>query len=909
MKGAEIRQAFLDYFNEKGHTILPSSSLVPAHDPTLLFTNAGMVQFKEVFTGQVTRPYSRAATCQKCVRAGGKHNDLENVGYTARHHTFFEMLGNFSFGDYFKRDAIRMAWEFLTVRLGLPKEPLWVTVFHEDREAADIWSKQIGIPAGRIVAMGEKDNFWSMGDTGPCGPCSEIIIDQGPEFSCGKPDCGVGCDCDRYLEIWNLVFMQFERHNDGRMTPLPKPSIDTGMGLERITTAIQGGKSNYDSDLFTPIIVAIEGETDLHYGRNHTADISFRVIADHLRAITFLIGDGVLPSNEGRGYVLRRIIRRAARHGKLININRPFLHRLISAVVEAMHGPYPEIEDNLSYIATITNQEEERFQYALDRGLSLLTDIIESSGKGKGKEIPGREIFRLYDTYGFPLDITQEILAEQGLGFNQAEFEAAMAQQREQARKHWQGSGAKEVKEVYRQLSAELPQTRFLGYENTSETGQVIVIINDTIRETADRLGGDARAAKVFVSELIKDPGKYTVSESDEAWVILDRTPFYAEKGGQVGDSGVMKGEGFLADVIDTHTMADMMVHRIIVKRGVVRTGDQVYLEVNMDRRLAIAMNHTATHLMHAALREILGDHVRQAGSLVAADRFRFDYTHFAPLTPKEIERIEAHVNEQIRHDIPVSTREMELQRALDSGAMALFGEKYHELVRVVQISDVSIELCGGTHSESTGQIGLFLILSETGIAAGVRRIEALTGRGAYEYVQRMRTDLATIAEMLKAPETEVRGRIERILKQVRDQEREIRELKNQYAHQEIGGILERVQEVDGIKVLAYNPTGPTMDMDALRSMADMLADKLGSGVVALAVEVKGKAHILIKVSKDLIHTIKAPDLVKKVAEHVGGSGGGRPDMAQAGGNNPGGIPDALASVPEAIKGLLRINS
>ncbi|MGA1843910.1 MAG: alanine--tRNA ligase [bacterium] len=884
MKGAEIRQAFLDYFSEKGHTILPSSSLVPAHDPTLLFTNAGMVQFKDVFTGQTTRPYSRAATCQKCVRAGGKHNDLENVGYTARHHTFFEMLGNFSFGDYFKRDAIRMAWEFLTARLGIPKDPLWVTVFHEDREAADIWSREIGIPAERIVAMGEKDNFWSMGDTGPCGPCSEIIIDQGPEFSCGRPDCRVGCECDRYLEIWNLVFMQFERHDDGTMSPLPKPSIDTGMGLERITTALQGGKSNYDSDLFTPIIRAIEGETDQRYGRHRAADISFRVIADHLRAIAFLIADGVLPSNEGRGYVLRRIIRRAARHGKLINIDRPFLHRLVSAVAEAMHGPYPELADNRTYISTITSQEEERFQYALDRGLSLLNEIIESSKKTKKKEIPGREIFRLYDTYGFPMDLTQEILAEQGLGFNQAEFEDAMAQQREQARRHWQGSGAKEVKEVYRDLATQLPRTLFSGYEATSDTGQILAVITGS--EKVDQAG-----------------------EGQEVEVILDRTPFYAERGGQVGDSGIMKGEGFFADVTDTYTMADLMVHRINVKRGPVGTGDQVYLEVNGDRRFAIAINHTATHLLHAALREILGDHVRQAGSLVAADRFRFDYTHFAPLTPEELERIEAHVNEQIRQNIPVSTQEMALQNALDSGAMALFGEKYQEQVRVVRISDISIELCGGTHSETTGQIGLFLILSETGIAAGVRRIEALTGRDAYEYVRRMRRDVATIAEMLKTPETETRGRIERILKQVRDQEREIRELKNQCALQEIGGILERAQEVDGIKVLAYNPTGPTMDMEALRSMADMLSDKLGSGIIALAVEVKGKAHILIKVSKDLTHAIKAPDLVKKVAVHVGGSGGGRPDMAQAGGSNPGGIPDALASVPEAIKGLLRINS
>ncbi|MGA1865144.1 MAG: alanine--tRNA ligase, partial [bacterium] len=763
-----------------------------------------------------------------------------------------------------------------------PADKLWASVYKDDDEAYDIWEKQIGIPAERIVRLGEKDNFWAMGDTGPCGPCSEIIFDQCPEFSCGKPDCKVGCDCDRYLEIWNLVFMQFERHQDGKMTPLPKPSIDTGMGLERLATVIQGGKSNYDSDLFTPILRAIEEYTDQSYGGgDHSHDISFRVISDHIRAITFLVTDGVLPSNEGRGYVLRRIIRRAARHGKLININKPFLHRLVPKVAEVMNGPYPELEDNLNYITNITSQEEERFQYALDRGLSMLNEIMDSSKRKNSSRIPGEEIFRLYDTFGFPLDLTQEILSEQGFGFDQEGFDMAMAKQREQARKHWQGSGATEIKGIYKRLSSELPSTNFLGYENISGTGQVLAIISgpDMINEA---------------------------EEGRDVELILDRTPFYAEKGGQVGDSGIIKGEGFLADVKETVTLADMCVHRVKVKRGTIKTGDQAYLEVNNERRLAIALNHTATHLLHSALRNILGDHVRQAGSLVAPDRLRFDFTHFAPLTSKEMERIEADVNDQIRNSIKVTTREMGLNEAMNSGAMALFGEKYQDRVRVVQISDVSIELCGGTHSESTGQIGLFIILSETGIAAGVRRIEALTGKRAYDYVRRLRNEVADIAGMLKTPEMEIAQRVNRLMRESRDQERDIKELKAKLAQKEIGGILDQVKVVDGIKVLTYHPSGQNMDMESLRGTADSIADKLGSGIVALGTELKGKANILIKVSKDLTERIKAPDLIKRVAGHVGGSGGGRPDMAQAGGNNPQGIDNALRSLPDAIEELLK---
>ncbi|MBN2373220.1 alanine--tRNA ligase [bacterium] len=883
MKGDDIRRRFLDYFKSKGHTILLSSSLVPSHDPTLLFTNAGMVQFKDVFTGQAERPYSRAATCQKCMRAGGKHNDLENVGRTARHHTFFEMLGNFSFGDYFKEEAIQMGWEFLTKEVGLPKEKLWVTVFHEDEEAARIWQKQTGILSSRIVKMGEKDNFWSMGDTGPCGPCSEIVIDQGPELSCGNPGCKVGCDCDRYLEIWNLVFMQYERHGDGKITPLPKPSIDTGMGLERVAAVLQGGKSNYETDLFMPIIKAIEKNTGQRYGHDHKTNVSFQVISDHIRAITFLLADGVLPSNEGRGYVLRRIIRRAARHGKLIHIERPFLCELITTVSGVMKAAYPEIEEHIAYISTITGQEEERFQYALDRGLGMLYEMTGSAKKRGETMISGKEIFRLYDTYGFPLDLTQEILSEQGLGFDQNGFENAMENQKEQARKHWQGSGEKEVKEIYRQLASELPATKFLGYDESEGSSIVMAIISG--QERID----EAR-------------------EGQEVEVILDQTPFYAEKGGQIGDKGVIKGGNMTGDVINTLSHADITLHKVRINRGTIRSGDQVYVKVNKERLEAISLNHTATHLLHSALRDVLGDHVRQAGSLVAEDRLRFDFTHFSPLAQKEIRRVEEIVNDQIRADTPVSKKEMALKEAIAMGAMALFGEKYQDRVRVIQISNFSTELCGGTHCQSTGQIGMFIILSESGIAAGVRRIEAITGKAAFSYVQGLRKKIAAIADMLKTSEAELEGRIEGIIGQVRDLEKNIKGLKTRMAQSDIGPILDQAKEIGGIRLLTHRLSAPDMDMDGLRNMADMLSERLGSGVIVLAADINGKANLLVKISKDLTKRVSAVDLIRRIAVHVGGSGGGRPDMAQAGGNRPDGIDKALRSAFETVSGMIEAN-
>ncbi len=881
MRGSEVRKKFLDFFKEHGHTVLLSSSLVPSHDPTLLFTNAGMVQFKDIFTGKLQRPYTRATTCQKCVRAGGKHNDLENVGRTARHHTFFEMLGNFSFGDYFKREAIQMAWEFLTKELALPKDRLWVTVFTEDDEAARFWEKGIGIPYDRIVKMGEKDNFWAMGDTGPCGPCSEIVIDQGDEFSCGAPGCLVGCDCDRYLELWNLVFMQFERNNDGKLVPLPKPSIDTGMGLERIAAVLQGGKSNYDSDLFTPIVKAIEKETGMNYGLNHKSDVSFRVISDHIRAITFLLADGVLPSNEGRGYVLRRIIRRAARHGKLLNLDKPFLCRLVSNVADVMEGCYPELQENLSYISSITGQEEERFQYALDRGLNLLSEIMEAA---KNEESPGKisgeAIFRLYDTYGFPLDLTQEILAEQGMDFDKDGFEKAMERQREKARKHWLGSGEKGVKEIYKELASRLPETRFLGYETTNCEGNLLAIICG--------------------QELVND-----AKEGMEVEMILDQTSFYGEKGGQRGDTGIIKGELATADVTDTISAGGLTIHKARIKRGIFKVPEIVYAEVDKEKRMRIALNHTATHLLHSALRYVLGDHVRQAGSLVAEDRLRFDFTHFSPLTKKDIERIEDMVNARIREDIAVSKEEMKYQEALNSGAIALFGEKYQERVRVVNISDFSSELCGGTHCESTGQIGLLIINSETGVAAGVRRIEAITGKTAFSYVQDQRQRLARIAGILKTPEMQIEAKMEDLLLQVKELEKTLKEIKTKFTRIEIDSIFENSEEAGGIRFVAYRPSEAVMDMDSLRQMADMVSDRLGSGIVVLAAEKNAKANIIVKISKDLTGRLNAAELIRRIAVHVGGSGGGRPDMAQAGGSNLEGIDNALASVPEAIESLL----
>ena len=717
MTSSEIRKAFLNYFEEREHRVVRSSSLVPKNDPTLLFTNAGMVQFKGVFLSEETRDYKRAVTSQKCVRAGGKHNDLEIVGKTARHHTFFEMLGNFSFGDYFKKEAIEMAWDLLTRQWGLPADRMWITIYLEDDDAFHLWRK-IGIPAERIVRMGEKDNFWAMGETGPCGPCSELVIDQGEGVGCGRPDCQVGCECDRFLELWNLVFMQFNRDAEGKLHPLAKPCIDTGLGLERISAILQGVQSNYETDLFRPIFQEIEKTSRVPYGKDPRSDISIRVIADHSRASTFLINDGVLPSNEGRGYVLRRIMRRAMRHGKLLGIEEPFLHRTSSTVVDLMKDAYPELRESEAFVSRVIRNEEERFSETLDSGLKILREELEQLQRKGKKILPGEVAFRLYDTYGFPLDLTTEILQEEGLAFDEAEFRAQMEEQRQKSKQAWQGLGEGKTKEVYRRLANEGVKTSFTGYGEIESESRILKLIR-----------GD---------EIVSFAG-----EGDEVEVVTEKTPFYGEAGGQVGDQGVIFHEDFSLQVEETiKPLEDLIVHKAKVKRGVVKERIKASLKVDFDRRRAITLNHTGTHLLQAVLREVLGTHVHQAGSLVSPERLRFDFTHFAPVEKKDLERVEALVNQKIRENLKVETKIMQVEDALQVGAMALFGEKYGERVRVVMVSDFSIELCGGTHTSRSGDIGLFKIVNETGVAAGVRRIEALTGEGAYRFIKEEEKEL-----------------------------------------------------------------------------------------------------------------------------------------------------------------------
>ncbi|NTW57768.1 MAG: alanine--tRNA ligase, partial [Nitrospirae bacterium] len=727
MKASELRKLFLDYFAKRGHKVVPSSSLVPKNDPTLLFTNAGMVQFKGVFLGEDPRDYKRAVTSQKCVRAGGKHNDLENVGHTARHHTFFEMLGNFSFGDYFKKEAIEFAWEFLTKEVKLPPDKLWATVYKDDDEAFELWRTAVGIPAERIVRLGEKDNFWSMGDTGPCGPCSEIIIDQGPEMSCGKPGCSVGCDCDRYLEIWNLVFMQYNRDETGKLTPLPKPSIDTGMGLERLSAVCQKVKSNFETDLFQSIIKEIAALAGVPYHRDAQTDISYQVCADHLRAMTFLISDGVLPSNEGRGYVLRRILRRASRYGRLIGINKPFLYRLTGAVVDEMKGAYPDLVDSREHVAKVVLLEEERFATTLESGLALLNETVEKLKAANNVMIPGDVLFKLYDTFGFPLDLVADMARDMNLELDEEGYRKAMQEQRDKARAAWAGSGEEKVRPVYKEIATGVRRTVFTGYGMLEGTGEIVALIK-----------GDKKVTEV--------------KEDDDVEVILDQTPFYAESGGQVGDRGELLGEASKFHVEDTvKPVEGIFVHRGKVRKGGFKVGDAVLAKVDSSERMDTVRHHTATHILHATLRSVLGEHVKQAGSLVAPDRCRFDFTHYTALSEREKERIEELVNERIIENHAVETAEMDIDQAIATGAMALFDEKYGDKVRVVTVKDVSKELCGGTHAQASGDIGLFKIVSETGIAAGVRRLEILAGRRAYQTVRKEEQNLREISQLLKA--------------------------------------------------------------------------------------------------------------------------------------------------------------
>jgi len=874
MKASQIRAQFLDFFQQRGHAVVKSSTLIPHDDPTLLFANAGMNQFKRCFLGEEKRGYQRATSSQKCMRAGGKHNDLENVGYTARHHTFFEMLGNFSFGDYFKSEAIQYAWEFLTGTLGLPQDKLYATI-HEgdepmhlgpDREAEQYWSRYL--PPERILKFPTKDNFWAMGDTGPCGPCSEILIDQGPALGCGKPDCRPGCDCDRYLELWNLVFMQFNRRDDGTLEPLPKPSIDTGMGLERIAAVLQKVPSNYDIDLFAPMMEAISSLCGRRYGASPDQDVSMKVISDHGRAAAFLINDGVLPSNEGRGYVLRRVIRRALRHGQLLGLNQPFLSEVAVAVMHAMADAYPELLENRNYINRVILNEEERFSETLDHGLRLLNDEIKRLQDAHIDTVPGSLIFKLYDTYGFPIDIVLDVAKKLRLGVDEAGFQQLMARQREQSRKHWRGSGERELGEAYRQLGAAGVRTEFLGYQQTAAQSEVVALIRDGNRVAAATIG-------------------------DSVEVVTRNTPFYGESGGQVGDRGLILGTGARLEVEDTLKLpGDLIAHLAMVREGRLGEGDAVTLEVDQARRAATALNHTATHILHAVLRGILGDHVKQAGSMVSPERLRFDFTHFSALTEAELETVERLVNEEIRRNDALRVEVMNIEDALKTGAMALFEEKYGDRVRLVEIQGFSRELCGGTHTAQTGDIGVFVIVQETSVAAGVRRIEAFTGPGALSYLQQQRKLLEQAGRLLKASPQEVPERVEKLLGQQKQLEKELDALQSSLASKKSADLLEQCEDWNGVKVLIRR-----VDIDdpkALREISDRFKDQIPSGVLLLGAVQGSKALLLAAVTADLIGRVHAGRLIKAVAERVGGGGGGRADMAQAGGSRPEHLAEAL---------------
>ena len=856
MTSNELRQAFLDFFRDKGHEVVASSPLVPGNDPTLLFTNAGMVQFKDVFLGVDKRKYVRAASSQRCVRAGGKHNDLENVGYTARHHTFFEMLGNFSFGDYFKREAIQYAWEFLTETLGLPPERLWVTVFRDDDEAADIWLNEVKVDPARFSRMGEKDNFWAMGDTGPCGPCSEVFFDHGPDVAGGPPG-SPDEDGDRYVEIWNLVFMQFNRSADGDMTPLPKPSVDTGMGLERVAAVMQGVHSNYQIDIFADLIDAAASVL----GVANDGSSSLNVIADHIRACAFLIVDGVLPGNEGRGYVLRRIIRRAIRHGKKLGTHELFFHKLVAPLAREMGDAYPELVKARAHVEKVLQKEEQRFAETLDQGM----DILEGSIAGlKGEVIPGDVVFKLYDTYGFPVDLTADIARERGLTVDEKGFEEAMAGQRDRAR-----AASKFGVSTGEGIETDI-ETSFLGYEGTEADSEVVALFADG--EPVDKL-----------------------SVGEDGAVILTSTPFYAESGGQIGDTGVLSAGDHSFTVVDTQKSGNANVHYGSVQAGEIALGDKVTAHVDAGRRQAIRLNHSATHLMHAALRKVLGEHVQQKGSLVAPDRLRFDFSHYEPVTKEQLARIEDIVNDEIRRNAPALIQHMSYDDALDYGAIALFGEKYGDEVRVLNFGNFSIELCGGIHVDRTGDIGVFKITHETGIASGVRRIEAVTGQGALDWIEANEQALDDVAGLLKSQRDQAATKVEQLLKRNKELEKELAAAKQALVTGSADDRTEDVQEVDGIKVLATRIDGA--DAKTLREAVDRFKDQLQNAVVVVGSVDDGVVRLAAGVTKNNTDRIRAGDLIKPVAAQVGGKGGGRPDFAQAGGNNPGALDQALGSV------------
>ncbi|MDJ0991153.1 MAG: alanine--tRNA ligase [Desulfobacterales bacterium] len=879
MTGNEARKLFLDFFEKHDHQVVRSSSLVPADDPTLLFTNAGMVQFKRAFLGEEKRNYVRATTSQKCVRAGGKHNDLENVGYTARHHTFFEMLGNFSFGDYFKEKAIEYGWDLLVNGYGLPADRLWVSIYLDDDEAADIWHQQIGVPTDRIVRLGEEENFWAMGDTGPCGPCSEIHLDRGGACGLGNPDCGVDCDCDRFLEIWNLVFMQFNRDASGKMEPLPKPSIDTGLGLERTCSVLQDVETNYDIDLMVPIINRTEELAGRSVSESRETEVAMKVIADHSRATAFLIGDGVLPSNEGRGYVLRRIMRRAIRYGRNIGLVKPFLHDTARTVMDIMRPAYPELGEAEAFITNVIENEEVRFSETLDNGLRVLNDALgELRARGENV-VPGDVIFKLYDTFGFPVDIVRDVVRDEKLELDMAGFDAAMDRQRAQSRAKVTFT---EIGDAYRPLSAEGFQPEFKGYEALALESRVVLLVKDGA-EAAEAAAGDA------------------------VEIVAEVTPFYGEAGGQVGDVGTINGlAGDPPAAIDIGgTIKDptgLIIHKGVVNTGRIATGDAVRLQVDLTARQATARNHTATHILHAVLREVLGDHVKQAGSLVAPDRLRFDFTHFSQIEPAVLAAIERKVNARILENVATHTDEMAAEEAFQSGATALFEEKYGDRVRVVSLADFSKELCGGTHVGHTGDIGFFKIVGESSVAAGVRRVEAMTGEGALDTVQQMARSLDETARLLKDSPQNITLRIEKLLAQQKELEKEVERLKGKLASQTAADAEADVREVNGVKVLARRVEAD--NPGALRDLVDRFRDRLQSGVVVLGCVSGAKALLIAGVTPDLQGRFHAGNVIRQLAPVVGGGGGGKPDLAQAGGSQPEHLDQALARAYEVIAGM-----
>ena len=876
MQGKDIREAFINYFAQRGHKIVESSSLVPHNDPTLLFTNAGMVQFKDVFTGIEKKGYSRAVTAQKCVRAGGKHNDLDTVGKTARHHTFFEMMGNFSFGDYFKKEAIEYAWEFLTSLLKLPKDRLWVTIYLDDDEAHELWLKNTDVPAQRIIRLGEKDNFWAMGDTGPCGPCSEIIFDRGAMYSCKSPDCALGvCDCDRWLEIWNLVFMQFERDQDGILTPLPRPSIDTGMGLERVASILQNVDSNYDTDLIRPLIQWVEKHTGREYSPSESG-FPFRVIADHARSCTFLIADGVLPGNEGRGYVLRRILRRAVRFGKVIGIDKPFLNKMVSEVGKIMGEAYPQIVEKQEHIEKIIKLEEKKFHETINEGMKMANEIIASVKKSGKKHISGHDAFVLYDTFGFPLDLTRDLAEENNMEVDTEGFQKEMEAQRQRARAAREDAIGWDFSAAFIGALGDTGKTRFIGYGQTTNETKVLSII-------------------------IGEKSVETVAVGDEVFVVLKETPFYPEGGGQIGDQGDIVSEKGKIHVIDTKKLPDeKIIHIGKVVEGTISVGSKVKVSVDNHRRLNTARNHTATHLLHQALRDVLGEHVNQAGSLVTPQRLRFDFNHFGAVTNEELKEIEDMVNRLILFGNQVKFFNTSLEQAKKLGAAALFGEKYGEEVRVVKIGDYSLELCGGTHVESTYEIGIFKIISEGGIGSGLRRIEAISGPEALNYLNTMESITKEISKALKTDSEHVICKVEQLIIENKEKAREIEKLSARLANYQSQNLLDNIINIEGVKLLAAKVDA--RNIDALRNIGDTFRNKIQSGVVVLGASIEDRASFIVMATKDVIDRgVHAGNIIREVAKIAGGGGGGRPDMAQAGGKDPSKIEDALKVAKDII--------